>query len=83
MCSDPLKVLVAEGDVSKEDDVLRMFRLTIEKFGECSLLHNHINLSDHPIGRLDMLFNVSCSLGTALMRTLEQIAKNDPPRTQG
>ena len=46
MCSDPLKVLVAEGDVSKEDDVLRMFRLTIEKFGECSLLHNHINLSD-------------------------------------
>lgn len=45
MCSDPLKVLVAEGDVTKEDDVLRMFRLTIEKFCECSLLHNHINLT--------------------------------------
>ena len=33
LCKDPAKVLLLEGDISNEDDVLRLFRGTIERFG--------------------------------------------------
>ena len=33
LCKDPAKVLLVEGDVAKEEDVLRLFRETIDRFG--------------------------------------------------
>ena len=33
LCEDPSKVLLEEGDVTKEDDVKRLFHTTVERFG--------------------------------------------------
>ncbi|KAI0718225.1 short-chain dehydrogenase/reductase SDR [Cerioporus squamosus] len=44
LCSDPSKVLLVEGDVSKEDDVLKLFRLTMENFGRLDMLFNNAGI---------------------------------------
>ncbi len=59
LCDNPSKVLLVVGDVSKEEDVLKLFSQTVDKFGEFivrDLLHG-IEGAARP-GRLDMLFNV-------------------------
>lgn len=33
LCDNPSNILPVEGDVSNEQDVLKVFRLTVEKFG--------------------------------------------------
>ncbi len=33
LCKDPAEVLLVEGDVAKEEDVRRLFRETMERFG--------------------------------------------------
>lgn len=33
LCDNPSNILPVEGDVSNEEDVLKVFRLTVEKFG--------------------------------------------------
>ena len=37
LCEHPSKVLLVIGDVVKEEDVQKLFRLTVEKFGEWCL----------------------------------------------
>ncbi|TFK85614.1 short-chain dehydrogenase/reductase SDR [Polyporus arcularius HHB13444] len=44
LCSDPSKVLLVDGDVSNEDDVLKLFRLTIETFGRLDMLFNNAGI---------------------------------------
>lgn len=33
LCADPEKCLVVEGDVTSEDDVVRLFKDAVNKFG--------------------------------------------------
>ncbi|KAI1786836.1 short-chain dehydrogenase/reductase SDR [Ganoderma leucocontextum] len=41
LCKDPAKVLLVQGNVTKEDDVLRLFRETIQRFGRLDMLFNN------------------------------------------
>ncbi|KAI0754616.1 short-chain dehydrogenase/reductase SDR [Daedaleopsis nitida] len=41
LCEDSSNVLIIEGDVSKEEDVLMLFRKTIERFGRLDVLFNN------------------------------------------
>ncbi|KAM5540899.1 hypothetical protein V8D89_005543 [Ganoderma adspersum] len=56
LCKDPAKVLLVEGDVAKEEDVLRLFRETIDRFGRLDTLFNNagINSPQVPIEEVSL-----------------------------
>ncbi|CCL99464.1 uncharacterized protein FIBRA_01482 [Fibroporia radiculosa] len=49
MCADPEKCLVIQGDVSKEDEVAKLFQETVQRFGRLDLLFNNAGISSKPI----------------------------------
>ena len=53
------ETIVIPGDVTKEDFVEKLFKDTIDKFGEHPLIAVSYPDEPRPAGRLDLLFNVS------------------------
>ncbi|RPD56151.1 short-chain dehydrogenase/reductase SDR [Lentinus tigrinus ALCF2SS1-7] len=41
LCENPSKILLVPGDVSKEEDVQKVFRLTVAQFGRLDMLFNN------------------------------------------
>ncbi|KAI0629839.1 short-chain dehydrogenase/reductase SDR [Trametes polyzona] len=49
LCVDPSKVLLVGGDVTREEDVKRLFQSTIDAFGRLDMLFNNAGISSrHP-----------------------------------
>ncbi|TBU25496.1 short-chain dehydrogenase/reductase SDR [Dichomitus squalens] len=44
LCKDPSKVLLVEGDVTKEDNVSALFRETVDRFGRLDVLFNNAGI---------------------------------------
>ncbi|KAI0823169.1 short-chain dehydrogenase/reductase SDR [Trametes gibbosa] len=45
LCADPTRVVVVEGDVTREEDVRRLFETTIDAFGRLDMLFNNAGIT--------------------------------------
>ncbi|KAH9846407.1 short-chain dehydrogenase/reductase SDR [Lenzites betulinus] len=45
LCADPAQVLLVAGDVSREDDVKRLFQATIDAFGRLDMVFNNAGIT--------------------------------------
>ena len=63
LCREPSKVLLFEGDVTKEDDVSRLFRDTLDRFGTFGVLPYktaYCEADDHADRRRSPEFTIQC-----------------------
>jgi len=87
MCANAEECLVAQGDVTSEEDVARVFRDTVSRFGRLDVLFNNAGISskaipieDLPLSLFQKIINVNL-VGTFLCtREAVKIFKSQSPQ---
>ncbi|KAI0718226.1 short-chain dehydrogenase/reductase SDR [Cerioporus squamosus] len=87
LCDNQAKILLVAGDVTKEEDVLKLFRLTVEKFGRLDMLFNNagtasaqVPIEDTSLETFQRVINVNL-VGTFLCtREAVRIFKSQTPQ---
>ncbi|EJF61008.1 short-chain dehydrogenase/reductase SDR [Dichomitus squalens LYAD-421 SS1] len=87
LCKDPSKVLLVEGDVTKEDNVSALFRETVNHFGRLDVLFNNagigspqVPIEDVSLETFQIVLNVNL-VGTFLCtREAVKIFKSQVPK---
>jgi len=87
LCANPEKCLVVEGDVTSEDDVVRLFEEAVSQFGRLDVLFNNAGISSKaipieelPLSQFQKIVNVNL-IGTFLCtREAVRVFKSQTPQ---
>ncbi|OBZ71595.1 Glucose 1-dehydrogenase 3 [Grifola frondosa] len=87
MCEDPFKCFIVQGDVSSEEDVLRLFRETVEHFGRLDLLFNNagvlppeLPIEDLPLSAFQNVVNINLTGVFLCTREAIKVFKSQSPQ---